>query len=313
MKRYIITQPKEQGIYKLGDNIYLNINIKDTLTNGPTDPSVVSLSIYGPLGSVLVSHDSLTKPTVGSYYYDYSIPTVGCYGIYTVELETTGYNTLTDFYFVLFPFDVVSEVRRLSGAMQQNDMSDYKIALIGWTAFNEVLETIYELRTGEKPLRDPVSCAYTDGVNKRFQLKNYPIADADGDGTTTGYGNCSCTTDVTVVYVDSTGASQIGNVKIIDASTGLIEITDTSNVALPSSTRGVYVTYYSQSESYNFDLMKQAIALLAAYEVGIAFANLGTATLADLQSNRALLTKRFLDPYMTIIDEIGFPMIGGGR
>lgn len=313
MKRYLITQPKEYGTYRRGDSIFTEINIKEILTNTATDPSSVSLSIYNPNGSALVTDAAMSHSVAGIYDYDYSIPTDACYGVYSIKIETETYDSLSYFNFVVFPWDVTARVRELSGSVQQNDISDYKLSLLAWNAYEETIGDLYELHEYERPGCDPVSGEYLNGSNKRFKTFNYPIADSYGDGEVTGYGETSCGTDISMKYIDSTGATHIGNVTVIDSSIGLIELTDTSGVALPSSTRRVYVNYYSQSPTYNEDLMREAVAYLTAHKVMISFKELGKATLNDLQSNREKEINRFLTRYQDLIEQIGFPMIGSGK
>jgi len=313
MKRYLIIQPKEFGVYFRGDSVFTQINIKEILTNTMTDPSSVSLSIYNPNGVALISDSAMAHTVAGVYDYDYSIPTDACFGVYSIKIETETYDSLSYFNFVVFPWDVNSRVRIISGSVQQNDISDYKLSLLAWNAYGETLGEIYELHEYEYPKCDPVSGEYLNGSNKRFKLYNYPIADSNGDGEVTGYGESSCGADVTMGYMDSTGATQIGKAKVIDSTIGLIELTDIAGNALPQSTKRVWTNYYTQSPTYNQDLMREAVAYLTAHKVMVSFKELGKATLNDLQSNREKEINRFLTRYQEIIEKIGFPMIGSGK
>jgi len=315
MKKYIVSQPKDQGIYFLGDNIYTEIYIKDTLTNTLSDPSDVSISITCPHGVALVSDVSMTSSVTGIYTYDFSIPTDICYGIYKIKIETTNEDTLTYFNFVVFPWDFISRIREISGAYQQNDISDYKLAIIAWEAYEETLREVYELHTNEIPLRNPTDGTYLNGTNDLFQVKNYPIADINGDELITGYPPIATIHDwdIDFSYTDSTGIIHAGKVIMTDYIHGWVTLQDLSGNPLPSSTKSLNVTYYSASEDYNRDLMKEAVAYLAAHKTLIAYKSLDKATLADLQSNRATENLRFLKRYEDIIEQIGHPMITGGK
>jgi len=313
MKRYIITQPKEQGIYSQGDSVYTQIYIKNILTSAMVDPSSVSISIYDPCGVALVSNDSMPTTGVGIYNYDFSLSSTATFGIYSIKIETSTYDSLSFFNFVVFPWDVLSRIRELSGAFQQSDMSDYKLAMIAWYAYLETLGEIYELHTNEQPLCDPDTGLYFDGTNKNFQVRNYPIADSNGDTAVTGFGELTCGEDVTFAYIDDTGTRVVGKATVTDGNNGIVELTQISGAAVPSTIKAAMVTYSHQSETYNQALMREAVAYLAAHKALIAFKSLDKATLADLQSNRATETQRFLKRYEDLIEQIGFPMIGSGR
>ena len=312
MKRYIITQPKEHGVYFRGDSIFTQINIKGIILTALTDPSEVSISIYGPCGDTLVNAASMPSSAVGVYEYDYDISLTADYGVYSIKIETTTYDSLSYYNFVVFPWDVISRIRSLSGAFQQSDMSDYKLSLIAWDAYIETLGEIYDDVKDATPICDPSVDVYIDGTNKKFQLGIHPIADADGDTVVTGFGEHSCATDVTLTYMDNDGNIKKGRVKVNDAEHGLVELTNESDAAFPIDTKWMRVTYSVESPTYNESLMREAVAYLAAYKTMIALKSLDKATLGDLQSNRSLTEKRFLTRYEDLIEQIGFPMIGSG-
>jgi len=314
MKNYSVTQPKEQGIYALGDNIYTQIYIKN-ISGVLDDPSSVSITITCPHGTNLVSDVSMTSTVTGIYSYDFSIPTDICYGVYKIKIATTGDSSRTYLNFVVFPWDVISQIREISGAFQQSDMSDYKLSLIAWNAYEETLREIYELHTNERPLSDPTSGAYLDGINTRFQTRHKQIADIGGDELVTGF-NAPYTVhdwDIDFYYTDVFGVVNGGVVEVIDEEEGIVKLTDVLGNPLPADTRSLQLTYYSQSPTYNQDLMHEAVAYLAAHKALIAFKSLDKATLADLQSNRANESQRFLKRYEDLVEQIGHPMIGSGK
>lgn len=313
MKNYSVTQPKEFGIYSLGDNIYTEIYIKNKV-GVLDDPSSVSISITCPHGTALVTDASMpSSSAVGIYHYDYSIPTDTCYGIFKIKIDTHTEDSRTYFNFVVFPWDVVSRIRELSGAFQQSDMSDYKLSLIAWNAYEETLREIYELYTNESPLSDPTSGSYLDGVNTHFQLRNYPIADVGGDEIVAGNDDATIhESDLDFYYNDSIGDMYSGIIRVIDAKSSVVALTDLSGNPLPSDTKALKITYYTESPTYNQALMREAVAYLAAHKALIAFKSLDKATLADLQSNRANESQRFLKRYEDLVEQIGFPMIGSG-
>jgi len=314
MKHYIIVQPKEYGTYFRGDTVYTQISIKEILTNALTDPSDVSISITTPCGVAVVTDDAMVNSAVGYYDYDYSIPTDGCFGIYTIEISTATENSLTYFNFVLFPWDVLSRIRELSGAYQQSDMSDYKLAIIAWSSYKETLDEIYELHYKERPLCNSDG-EWFDGINTDFKLKNYPFADHNGDGVITGHGELACCCeDITFRYYDQTTKTEVaGNVEVVDADSGLIQLTTLAGTPVPSNICRPQVTYYVKSNTYNEELMREAVAYLSAHKALVAMQSLQKATLADLQSNRDIEKQRFITMYESLVERIGFPVIGGGK
>jgi hypothetical protein len=219
--------------------------------------------------------------------------------------------------FVVFPWDVLSRIREISGAIQQSDISDYKLALIAWASYEEALREVYELHTNERPLCSPTDGAYVDGTNVLFQTANYPIADVDGDEVVNGYQPIAGIHDwdVDFTWTDSTtGLPNVGQVSVIDAEKGWVALTDlgTGN-PLPKTATNLQLTYHSESPTYNQATMREAVAYLAAYRMAIAFQALNKVTLADLQTNRGMSYDRFLIKYQDLIERVGFPNIGCGN
>jgi hypothetical protein len=192
-------------------------------------------------------------------------------------------------------------------------MSDYKLSILAWNAYEETLREIYELHTDETPLSDPTSGLYLDGVNTHFKVRNYPIADIGGDEIVEGNDVATIhESDLDFYYTDSIGDVYNGMIRVIDEKSGVVALTDLAGNPLPSDTRALKITYYSESPNYNQDLMREAVAYLASHKAIIAFKSLDKATLADLQSNRETESNRFLKRYEDLIEQIGFPMIGSG-
>jgi len=319
MKRYLITQTKEQGVYSRGDNVFTQINIKDILTNALCDPSSVSVSIINPCGTNLITSAAMTKTVIGVYVYDYQIssaPTNSPFGIYTIKIQTLNEDTISLFNFVLFPWDVISRIRELSGFFQQNDISDYKLAMIAWNAYIETLDEIYESHSDERPNCNPDDNSGFDGINVKFQLKEFPLADFNGDEYITGFGELACGEDVTFHYIDSNGSNQIGHVTVLDANIGIVTLKTITDTPVPKDIRKAMVSYCVRSEYYDQNLMREAVAYLAAHKILISFNSLGKATLADLQTNEEKLridANRFLKRYELLIEKIGMPNIGCGN
>jgi hypothetical protein len=312
MKNYTISQVKETGVYFRGDTLKIKIRINDIETNALTDPSNVDIEILDPCGESDVT-DDMESDASGFYYYDYPIVDDAQYGIYDTIITTTEEDSLTHLYFVVFPWDICSNVRLVLSAYQQNDISDYKLALIAWDSYKKILNDIYEMHNNEKPLSDPDTNEWFNGTNKRFQLKNYPIADHNGDEEITGFGELDCGEDVTFHYIDEDGNDNVGEVSVIDAGIGLVELTCIGGTAVPDTIRNAYVKYWSESFYYDKDIMREAVAYLTAYKVAMTYKSLNKATLADIQINRELDAKIFKDKYEELIGSIGFDGIGCGK
>ena len=319
MKRYLIVQTKEQGVYSRGDNVFTQINIKDILTNALCDPSSVSISIINPCGSNLITSAAMTKTAVGVYMYNYQIsatPANSPFGIYSIKIQTLNENTIFNFNFVLFPWDITSRVRELSGFFQQNDISDYKLALIAWNAYIETLDTIYELHSDETPLCNPETNEGFNGTNVKFKLKEYPLADFNGDEQITGFGELTCGEDITFHYIDSIGNNKIGHVVVLDSNIGIVTLKTITDTPVPKDIRKAMVSYCVRSESYDQSIMREAVAYLTANKILISLNSLDKATLADLQTNEEKLridSNRFIKRYETLIEQIGMPNIGCGK
>lgn len=313
IKYYNITQIKESGTYLRGDTLLIKIKINDSISNTLTDPSEVSVTILDPCGNSVVTDEGMESEASGFYDYEFKIVDDAPYGIYNVNISTTGKNQFNNFMFVVFPFDICSRVREVLSAYQQNDITDYKLALLAWQSYQIILDEIYELRYNEKPLCDPDTNEWFNGTNKQFQLKNYPIADHNGDEQVTGFGELECGEDITFHYIDCDGYEVEGEVSVIDASIGLVELTCIGGTAVPADIRKAYVKYWSESKYYDKDIMKEAVAYLTAYKVSMTYKSLDKATLADIQTNRQLDAEKFKNKYEELIEMIGFSNIGCGR
>lgn len=316
MERYSIKLTSEKGIYTRNDNYFIELTIKDILTSSVSDPSTVSISIKDPCGITIVNNDAMISTATGIYVYDYAISSSATYGVYEVIIETSSYNMIDTHNFVIMPWNCLSQVRRISGISQQNDISDEKLSLIIWDTYIETLEQIYEKHKDEKLLCNPDNGTWFDGTNTKFQLRYGKIADINGDGQVTGYGELNCGYDVSVRWIDSTGDSQIGKVTVDNLDNRIVLITQLSGVAIPNTNEGVFVTYWIESDYYNERLMRKAVSYLAAHELILAFQSLYEATLADLPSNEKKLSidmYRLQKKYDDIIEEIGHEMIGGGK
>jgi len=75
--------------YQLGETIRFTATITDS-DEAAADPTTVTISIRNPVGTMVVTDQTMTNPSVGSYYYDYTTLSAGVEGMYTVEVTATG-------------------------------------------------------------------------------------------------------------------------------------------------------------------------------------------------------------------------------
>jgi len=313
MKRYQITQTSEFGVYSRDDHLLVHITIKDTLTSAPSDPSSVSIAIISPCDVSIVTA-TMSKATTGVYFYDYDFSSTTTYGVYEVQISTATYPHLESYNFVVMPWNINAQVRRLSGIMAQNDVTDYLLAQIIWDAYMETLETIYDLHDNECVLSNPSTCVLFNGINKRVRVKSTPIADINGDTVFTGYLQQTCGEDITGYWIDSNYVYQTAKINVINEKQGIIDIMQIGGAAIPDDNRGVRVRYWTSSPSYDERLMREAVAYLAAHHLILAFQSLYKTTLADLQTNEQKLVadmNRLKNKFDNIVEIISTPMIGG--
>ncbi len=313
MKYYNITQVKESGAYFREDTVYFKIKITDAEQGTVSDPSSVSIEVLDPCGESHVSVTEMDKTAVGYYKYEFNIEEDAPFGLYDISIITSSESQIQKFQIVVFRWDICSRVRELSSAYQQNDISDYKLAIIAWHSFKEVLEEIYDLHYEERPSCNPDDGSWFDGINTTFQLKTKYLADYNGDGQITGDGELDCGYDVKFYYIDIDGNKQDGHVSVLDADNGLVSLLTSADGAVPNTMQKARVTYWERSKFYNEELMHEAVAYLTAYKIAMTFKALNKATLADIQMNRELDAEKFKLKYEELIGMIGFNAIGCGK
>ena len=141
MQRYKIFLETEYGVHTQDDNLFIQIKIVDSTTNKVSSPSEVLISIYDPNSVAIVTEDDMNEESDGIYSYE-STPTDSIYGKYLIRIKTINDSCLKHFTFVIFEWDIVSETRIVLGSYQQKDISDYKLSLMAWNAYIEILKLI---------------------------------------------------------------------------------------------------------------------------------------------------------------------------
>lgn len=317
MKRYIIKQTEETGSYIRGDNYLEHITIRDNLTKAVSTPSSVKIQIDDECSNNILASTDMTSLGSGVYSYDYAISATARYGKYKITISTTTYTQKEVFYYYVFPWDVEDEVRMLSGVGQNKSISDYALNEIIWEAYQEASKECYEYYHDVTPRQCWTSCSgynyCINGSNTTFFVSQY-IADYDGDGVVKGYGEQSCGTDVDAYWKDCDGYCHQSLVTVNDADCGRLTITQLDKTAIPSTAKGVYISYWRQSGSFDLDLLRIAVMYLAAHKMILRFGELERATSADLTTAQNI---KYVDPmrmwnnYKKILKIIGIPNIGG--
>jgi hypothetical protein len=178
----------------------------------------------------------------------------------------------------------------------------------------ELNSEIYELHYDESPTCDPDVGVLFDGTNKTVKTIFGNLADFNGDGTITGFGEKSCGTDVTGYWLDIDYNKYKCNITVVDSVTGRLTLTKLDGTAIPNTNNGVFIEYYTQYDSYDNVLQKEAISYLAAHKVVKRFGELDRSTLVDLSSNRFIFLadpNKLLIMYENIRDKIRRPMFDG--
>lgn len=315
---YNIKTKYENAIYERGEDNYYVVKIKNVDGSAFVDPSSVSITIYNPCSQVTITAAEMTRLSAGVYLYAYELPDDALYGKYTIEV-TASSPTYTAKYsdkFFVLPWNCVYDVRRFSGITANKSISDHDIAGIIWEAYKEILPQVYLFVADETPKCNPDNGLYFNGTNTVFATRNSPIADYNGDGLVNGYGEASCGTDVDGYWKDTNGDCHRVNVTINDARCGNITITQTDGTAIPSNMKWVHINYYIEWRTFDINILKYAVAYLAAYKCINRFKELSKATMGDLHSNEARIresqTKKMKEEYTKSLKLIRKPTMGAG-
>lgn len=76
-------------IYQVGETVRITATITDS-GGSASDPSTTTIKIVDPAGTTKVSDSAMTNPSVGSYYYDYAIPSASNEGEWMYNVTGTG-------------------------------------------------------------------------------------------------------------------------------------------------------------------------------------------------------------------------------
>jgi len=303
------------GIFERSDTFSHWVTIRDR-TKAKTDPSSVKITIYDPCNSVLVNAASMTKSSTGLYYYDYAINSSATYGEYPIKVVSTSTGALDSVFkdqFFVMPWTLEKDIRRKMGVADEKDIDDEDLSHIAWTSYMEALRDVYLHHYGETPGSNPDTGVGFNGTNTSFQTNHYPIADINGDGNVTG--TTSCATDITGWWLDSTGSRNECNINITNYKNGEITLYQNDGAtAIPSTNEGVHLDYWSEYNSYDEFIFREAVSYLAAHYVNLRLTERDKVTLGDINSSKPIILKqpnRFLREYKRLMNLIRKPRLGG--
>ena len=297
------------------------------------DPDEVKITIKSPCDTSLVDNIDMVKSDTGIYKYSYTLLDTAIYGQYSVSVKSTVGTDIAiepDKFFVM-PWNITDEIRTYSGQGVKK-ISDDDLSLIAWNAYKEVSWRVMEYHYREK------LCYCIDGVcgccgkiecdcmcgsaspicSDGYKLENVPIADFNNDGNVHGCecddANDECINDICVIWKDSDGVCHNGSVEVVNASCGEIKVyKDDCVTAIPDDNQGIFVSYHSTWESFNVQIFKKAVAYLATHELAIQF-NLSSKKVAGCdERSKVSFTDRLWNKYLSLVESISKPMIGGGK
>ena len=310
------------GIFERNETFSYWITIRDR-NGAKVDPTWVKETIYDPCNHEILSAQAMTKDVTGVYYYDTQLSSTATYGRYRVLAESlagTGqYSRQMEEFFVM-PYKLEDSVRRKVGLDDDKDISDDDLSHISWTSYKEALREIYAHHYGEIPRGNPDTGVGFNGTNTSFQTSHFPIADIGGDGSVTGTdagvaGTNYCEQDIKCWWINSAGSRVEGRVNVDNYRNGELSIYQEGvATAIPSNHEGVYIDYWSQYDSYDEFLFREAVAYLAAHYVNLRLTERDNVTLADIRSNQPIILKqpnRFYKEYRRILKLIRKPKITG--
>lgn len=298
-------------IYERGDTYSHWATMRDK-DDQKIDPSTVSMSIEAPNGSTVLSYSAMTKDSTGVYYYDHVLSSTASYGRYVVRIKSGGggYHSIERDEFFIMPWRLEDSIRRKTG-ISKNDISDDDLSHVAWTSYQEALRDVYLHHYKEVPKNNPDTGTGFDGSNTSFQTRYFPIADIGGDGVIGDSDDDE--EDITCWWINNAGHRNSGYVNVTEADNGEITICQSDgSTAIPSNNEGVYLDYWSEYQSYNTFLFREAVSFLASHYVNLRFTERDMTTIADL--GRPVILKypnRFLREYRRIINSVRKPKIAG--
>ena len=307
-------------IYERGETVHHTVETRNSATRVLEAADTMTISIYDPCGTAILTDAAMASSATGQYYYDYDISATAVYGEYRIVVTATkdGDKSIYPEHYIIMPWDSAERVRGLSGIGQDKSISDDDLSRLILDSYKEASQMCYGHEAMVKPRSCWSSCSgynyCINGSNTTFFLKHTPLADWDGDGVVTGYGEQSCGTDIDGYYKDCDGWSHQVLITVQNTTDGRITVTKRDGSAIESTAKGVWFNYYYRSHAYTDALFRQAVEYLAAHKCILRFGELERASSADLtaaQNIKYVNPSRMWKQYKKLIRLIAVPTLGG--
>ena len=310
-----IIEENKHEVYECQETCVLDINVYTIPDGTASDVSSAVVTIISPCGTTLVNEQAMTNDATGQYSYAYSLITDCEYGEYRVLYNLTNgtTRTLMSNSFFVFRTDLINKVRSYSG-IGVKSVNDEDLARITLDALREACDEVFLFHHDEKPIADPDYGVTFNGTNTVVRTRCGNLADHDFDGHVYGYGANPCSGDITGYWYDSDYVRHTAKITVNDSISGRITLTKTDDSAIPSNNQGVYISYWTEWESYNENIFEDAVAYLAAHHLILRMTDLHSATAADLPSNQKkieLNLERFKNKYEALRNKISKPYCDG--
>ncbi len=243
---------------------------------------------------------AMVSSATGIYDSSWNIPSDATYGEYQVTITAlvgTAISTFISSFYIL-PWNIIQQVRSVSGIKQSNDISDDDIAIICWNAYVEVREDAFLQHIDEKV--NPCSLDTPNYYVCQRIEEDYLVCDEEA---------------ISGWYIkDCTGKAYL-TVTIEDATLGKIKVLDEDGEELCGADDcRMYVSYRTHGKAFNELLFKKALVYLASHEIVLRFTELDKVTLADLHSNAPIVLaapNRLFDQYKKTMRKIRQIKVGG--
>ena len=148
---------------------------------------------------------------------------------------------------------------------------------------------------------------------EKEQREKRAVIELNGNGSIDG--NSSCATDIDVWWINENGHYLKGSVTPTEYRNGEITITQADGTAIPNNNEGVYLNYWSSYQSFDTDMLRDAVGYLAAhYVIELRMTDVDRVTIADLATNMPVIVKnerRFYNAYRRKIKRVSRPKMGG--
>jgi len=289
-------------------------------------PDTVKVTIDSPCGTTVVNGQTMVSNAAGVYQYGYLLPNDSPFGEYSVSVssEYASATNIDSEAFFLLPWNITSQIRTYSGQTAKK-ISDDDLALYAWNAYREVFFRVLELHHNERlccclggtcsccgSMECDCVCGCSSPACTTFKLDNGSLFVASENVV---YGcDCDDTDEICVTWVNEDSECSNGKVEVINKECGEIKVYQYDGVtAIPSTNKGIFVTYYTYWESFTTSKFKKAVALLAAYELALLFGLSSKQVSGCDERSRVSFTDRVWNRYQSLIDSISKPIFGGGR